>query len=107
MGAAADSSRTAGPRTHRDEFDAVIIGAGVVGAAVAYELSKLGYRTLNIDKLPAAGFGPTSNSCSIVRAHYSSRQGVAMAYEGFFYWQGWDSYLGVNDDFGTAKYVQS
>jgi sarcosine oxidase, subunit beta len=91
----------------RSEFDAIIIGAGVIGAAVAYELSRLGYRTLNIDKLPAAGFGPTSNSCSIVRAHYSSREGVAMAYEGFFYWQDWGPYLGVNDDFGTAKYVQS
>jgi sarcosine oxidase subunit beta len=89
-----------------EQFDAVIIGAGVIGAAVAFELSKRGYRTLNIDKLPAAGFGPTSNSCSIVRAHYSSREGVAMAYEGFFYWQDWARYLGVNDDFGTAKYMQ-
>jgi sarcosine oxidase subunit beta len=107
MGDATESAGTASRGTTRSEFDAVIIGAGVVGAAIAFELSKLGYRTLNIDKLPAAGFGPTSNSCSIVRAHYSSRQGVAMAYEGFFYWQGWESYLGVTDDFGTAKYVQS
>jgi sarcosine oxidase, subunit beta len=89
------------------EVDAIIIGAGVIGAATAFELGKRGYRTLNIDKLPASGYGPTSNSCAIVRAHYSSREGVAMAYEGFFYWQDWERYLGVVDDAGTARYMQS
>jgi sarcosine oxidase, subunit beta len=64
--------------------DAVIIGAGVIGANIAYELTRKGYKTLNIDKLPASGYGPTSASCAIVRAHYSSLDGVAMAYEGFF-----------------------
>lgn len=63
----------------------------MIGAATAFELSLRGYSTLNIDKLPAVGYGPTSNSCSIVRAHYSSRDGVAMAYEGFFYWRDWEA----------------
>jgi sarcosine oxidase subunit beta len=89
------------------EYDAVIIGAGVIGAAIAFELARRGYRTLNVDRLPAAGYGPTSNSCAIVRAHYSSRQGVAMAYEGFFYWRDWDRYLGVVDESGTARYMNS
>ncbi|MEA2322826.1 MAG: hypothetical protein QOD81_2676 [Solirubrobacteraceae bacterium] len=87
------------------EVDAVIIGAGVIGAATAYELAKKGYRTLNIDKLPASGYGPTSASCAIVRAHYSSWDGVAMAYEGFSYWQDWERYLGVVDDAGAARYM--
>src|SRR5690348_3547053 len=104
---AGESGRMEGRSELPARFDAILIGAGVIGAAIAYELSKLGYRTLNIDKHPAAGFGPTSNSCSIVRAHYSSRQGVAMAYEGFFYWQSWERYLGTTDDHGTAKYMQS
>jgi sarcosine oxidase, subunit beta len=90
-----------------EEVDAIIIGAGVIGASIAFELSKRGYRTLNIDRLPAAGYGPTSNSCSIVRAHYSSREGVAMAYEGFFYWQGWPQYVGGGDESGLARYMQS
>jgi glycine/D-amino acid oxidase-like deaminating enzyme len=87
--------------------DAIIIGAGVIGAATAFELAKRGYKTLNIDKLPASGYGPTSNSCAIVRAHYSSHDGVAMAYEGFKYWEDWENYLGVVDDAGTAKYMRS
>ena len=47
--------------------DAIIIGAGVIGAATAFELCKRGYKTLNIDRLPTSGYGPTSNSCAIVR----------------------------------------
>src|SRR5437764_15184088 len=89
------------------DADAIIVGAGVIGAAIAFELTKRGYRTLNIDKLPAAGYGPTGSSCSIVRAHYSSREGVAMAYEGFFYWQDWPQYVGADDESGLAKYMQS
>ena len=85
--------------------DAVIIGAGVIGSNIAYELARKGYKTLNIDKLPAAGYGPTSASCAIVRAHYSSWDGVAMAYEGFSYWQDWENYLGVEDESGLAKYM--
>jgi len=89
----------------RRNADAIVIGAGVIGAAIAFELAKRGYKTLNVDKLPAAGYGPTSNSCSIVRAHYSSWDGVAMAYEGFSYWQDWPNYLEFEDERGFARYV--
>jgi len=86
------------------KYDAIIIGAGIIGAAIAFELAKKGYKTLNIDKLPAAGYGSTSNSCAIVRAHYSTYEGVAFAYEGFFYWQNWAKYLEVEDEAGLAEY---
>ena len=87
--------------------DVVIVGAGVIGSATAFELAKRGYKTLNIDKLPASGYGSTSNSCAIVRAHYSTWEGVAMAYEGFFYWDDWDKYLEVEDERGMAKYMKT
>ena len=86
-------------------YDAIIIGAGIIGCSIAYELTKKGYKTLNIDKLPAAGYGSTSNSCAIVRAHYSTFDGVAMAYEGFFYWKNWAEHLDAEDESGYAKYI--
>ena len=89
------------------KVDAIIIGAGVIGTATAFELGKRGYKTLNIDALPSAGYGPTSNSCAIVRAHYSSFDGVAMAYEGFFYWKSWADYLEAPDESGLAKYMMA
>lgn len=88
------------------EYDAVIIGAGIIGANLGFEMSKAGYRTLNIDKLPAAGYGSTANSCAIVRTHYSTWSGVAMAYEGFHFWKDWANYLEVEDERGVAEFVQ-
>jgi len=87
-------------------FDAIIIGAGIIGSNLGFELSKAGYKTLNIDKLPAAGYGSTSNSCAIVRCHYSTWAGVAMAYEGFLYWKEWEDYLEVADERGSAGFIQ-
>ncbi len=87
-------------------YDAIIIGAGIIGANLGFEMSKAGYKTLNIDKLPAAGYGSTANSCAIVRTHYSTWAGVAMAFEGFHYWQDWDNYLEVEDERGNAGFVQ-
>ncbi|MDH3918421.1 MAG: FAD-binding oxidoreductase, partial [Rhodospirillales bacterium] len=88
-------------------YDAVIVGAGIIGACTAYELSKKGYRTLNIDKLPAAGYGSTGNSCAIIRTHYSTYDGCALAYEGFFYWEDWANYIGVEDESGLAKFYNT
>ena len=89
-----------------ESFDAIIIGAGVIGAAVAFELGKRGWSTLNVDKLPSSGYGSTSNSCAIVRAHYSTFDGVAMAYDGFSYWKDWPNYLEADDERGLALYHQ-
>ena len=39
------------------KYDAIIIGAGIIGASIAFELAKKGYKTINVDKLAAAGAG--------------------------------------------------
>ncbi len=88
-----------------ERYDAIVIGAGIIGANIGFELSKAGYRTLNIDKLPAAGYGSTGNSCAIVRTHYSTWPGVAMAWEGLFYWKDWASYLEFDDERGLAEFI--
>ena len=87
-------------------FDAVVIGAGVIGAATAFELGRRRRRVLCVDKLPAAGFGSTVNSCAIVRFTYSTYTGVAMAYEGLQYWLEWPDYLGTSDESGLVEYRQ-
>ncbi len=90
------------------KYDAIIIGAGVIGAPIAYELSKMGYKTMSVDKLPDAGEGSTAGSCAIVRAHYSTEDGVAFAYEGFKYWLDWENYLDhVKDEKGLAKFMNT
>lgn len=86
------------------KYDAVIIGAGVIGCGVAFEMTKRGYKTLNVDKLGDAGMGSTSGSCAIIRFHYSTIEGVAMAREGYYYWLDWSKYLEKRDPDGLATY---
>ena len=88
-------------------YDAIIIGAGIIGACTAYELAKRGWRTLNLDKLPAAGYGSTGASCAIIRTHYSTLDGAALAYESYFAWDDWPGYLATADERGLAKFVKS
>lgn len=85
-------------------YDAIIIGAGIIGASVAKEMAAQGKKTLSIDKLPEAGYGSTSGSCAIIRTYYSAFETCALAYESWFYWKGWDEYLGVKDEAGAAAY---
>ena len=85
--------------------DVIIIGAGVIGGSTAFELAKRGYKTLNIDKNSDAGAGSTINSCAIVRAHYSTWDGVALAYEGFKYWADYENWLEIKDERGMAKFM--
>lgn len=88
-----------------DRKDVIIIGAGIIGACIGLELSKRGFKTLNIDKLSGAGKGSTAGSCAVIRFHYSTPDGVAMAREGYYYWLDWPKYLGCNDETGLVKYV--
>ena len=60
-------------------YDAVVIGAGIIGASVARELAAKGYRTLSVDRLPAASYGSTANSCAIIRPYYSTVHGSGVA----------------------------
>lgn len=85
------------------KYDAIIIGAGIIGASVAFELAKKGYRTLNVDKLGAAGAGSTINTCAIIRTHYSTLDGTAIAYESYLHWKNWPDYLQVQDERGYAE----
>ena len=89
----------------KDSYDAIIIGAGIIGAATALALARKGWRTLNVDKLPAAGYGSTSASCAIIRPYYSTVDGCAIGWESHFYWRDWADFLGVSDERGLARYI--
>ncbi len=90
----------------KTKYNAIIIGSGIIGCSIAFELSKKGWKTLNVDKLAAAGLGSTANSCAVVRVHYSTLEGTAVAYESYQYWDDWSNYLGVEDPNGLAKFIK-
>lgn len=88
-------------------YDAVIVGAGVIGCSIALGLARKGYRTLNIDRQAAAGYGSTANSCAIVRTHYSTLQGTAMAWESLHHWRDWGGFLGAEASEDLARYRET
>lgn len=87
--------------------DAVVIGTGVIGAAVAHELAQTGLRVVAIDRLGGVGSGSTSSSSSIVRFHYSTFEGVAASWEAKFSWENWPEYLGSRPGESLARYIKT
>jgi len=86
--------------------DGIIIGAGIIGASIAFELCKRGYKTLNVDKLPGAGYGTTGDSCAIIRTNYSTLEGTALAYDAYFDWKNWANHLSLKDEKWLAKFLE-
>lgn len=77
----------------RRTYDAVIVGAGVIGASIALALSRAGWRTLNIDREGMPGHGSTSASAGILRVHAASRDAVVLAAEAMPYWENWADFV--------------
>jgi sarcosine oxidase subunit beta len=89
-----------------DVHDAIVIGAGIVGSCITLELARQGRKVVCLDSNAAAGLGSTSVSCAIVRTHYSTLQGTAMAFEGYHYWRRWPDYLAIDDERGFARFLE-
>ncbi|HCU80364.1 MAG: FAD-dependent oxidoreductase [Chloroflexi bacterium] len=85
---------------------AVVIGAGVIGCSITFELQKKGYSVTCIDRNDKVGWGSTANSTAIVRTCYSTLQGVSLAYEGLSYWKDWENYVQCNHKSDIAKYIK-
>jgi sarcosine oxidase subunit beta len=87
--------------------DILIIGAGVIGCAIALALARRGLNTLNVDALPAAGYGSTSHSSAIIRPFYSHVTSCAIAHESRSRWCNWRDFLDCADERGTAQYHET
>jgi hypothetical protein len=72
---------------------AVVIGAGVIGCSIAFELASKGYEVIAIDKAQGPGQGSTSASSAVVRFNYSTFDAVALAWESFHCWKNWPQHL--------------
>ncbi|NBR99905.1 MAG: FAD-binding oxidoreductase [Actinobacteria bacterium] len=92
---------------YKMKTDVVVIGAGVIGGAVALELAKAGRSVVIVDKGSAAGAGSTSASSAIIRFSYSTHDAVLMAWESASIWENWAEYLGAIDPDGMARFIRT
>ncbi|MBV9872786.1 MAG: FAD-binding oxidoreductase [Frankiaceae bacterium] len=86
---------------------AIVIGAGVVGCSTAWSLARAGLDVVIVERAPRVGMGSTSASSAIVRMHYSTFEGVAVAWEAKQAWEDWPAHLGVVDEAGMARYIET
>ncbi|MGP8010586.1 MAG: NAD(P)/FAD-dependent oxidoreductase, partial [Acidimicrobiales bacterium] len=91
----------------RRESDVIVIGAGVIGSAIALELAKSGFEVVVVDKAGAPGHGSTSSSSAIIRFNYSTFDGVATSWEAKHYWERWPDHVGDTDQSGLASFRQT
>lgn len=74
--------------------EAIVIGAGVVGASVAYHLAERGIETLVLDQNGPAG-GSTARSGALVRCHYPTSLEADLAWESLTqYFEPWGERIG-------------
>jgi sarcosine oxidase subunit beta len=88
------------------ETDVVVVGAGVIGAATAFELARQGRAVTVVDARPAVGAGSTSASSAIVRFHFSTWEGVLTAWESAAMWRDFPRHLGLEPP-GLARFVET
>ena len=84
----------------------VVIGAGVIGSAVALELQRGGHDVTVVDRGPAPGAGSTSASSAIVRYTYSTRDAILLAWESAQRWFDWGEYLAADDRDVLARFIE-
>jgi sarcosine oxidase, subunit beta len=86
-------------------FDAIVVGAGIIGSAICLELSRGGRRVLCVDAGSAAGSGSTGASSAIVRFHYTDAVATTVAWDSYSDWNAWREYVDLPPSEPLATYV--
>ena len=86
-------------------YDAIVIGAGVMGASIAYNLSQRGLKVLILERQTIA-VGATGASSGLVRMHYDVEVDSALAWESFHYFKNWRERIGGECGFTRTGFLQ-
>ncbi|MEJ2597000.1 MAG: FAD-binding oxidoreductase [Anaerolineales bacterium] len=85
--------------------DALIIGAGVHGASLAFHLAQRGVKTMVLERNFLAA-GATGRSSGIVRMHYDLEPESRLAWASFQYFRNWAEMVGGECGFTRTGFVQ-
>jgi len=86
--------------------DVIVLGAGVMGASIAFHLAKRGAgRILVLDKGDVAA-GGSGRSSALVRMHYSYPVEVDLAVKSLAIFRDWKAYVGRDGHFRQTGFVR-
>jgi sarcosine oxidase subunit beta len=86
-------------------YDAIVIGAGVMGASIAHHLSQRGLKVLILERQSVA-VGATGASSGLVRMHYDLEIDSALAWESFHFFRNWRERVGGECGFKRTGFLQ-
>ena len=85
--------------------DAVIIGGGVIGCAIQYQLARLGVANTVLLERDVLGSGSTGRSQAICRMHYSNRITTQLAWQSLQVFADFDARVGGHSGFVRTGYL--
>jgi sarcosine oxidase subunit beta len=85
-------------------IDVIVIGGGINGASITFNLAKEGLKVALIEKDFIAA-GPTGRSSAIIRQHYSNEVTARMALRSLHIFQNFDDVVGGDPDFHQAGFL--
>jgi sarcosine oxidase subunit beta len=88
-----------------ETYDAIVIGAGVMGASIAYNLSQRGLKVLILERQSVA-VGATGASSGLVRMHYDIEVDSALAWQSFHFFKNWRERIGGECGFHRTGFLQ-
>jgi sarcosine oxidase, subunit beta len=87
--------------------EAIIIGAGVMGASLAFHLTRAGLKFVTVlDKTGLCG-GMTAKSGALVRMHYTNEPEARMAFAALRYFQHWRDIVGGDCGFTQTGFIMT
>ncbi|MGZ8564223.1 MAG: NAD(P)/FAD-dependent oxidoreductase [Candidatus Limnocylindria bacterium] len=85
--------------------EAIIVGAGVHGASLAFHLAERGMRPVVLERAVVAG-GATGRSSGIVRMHYDVEAEARLAWRSHAYFSDWATRVGGECGFTIVGFLQ-
>ena len=85
-------------------FDAIVIGAGVIGISTAFHLAERGLKPVILER-KEIGYGATGKSSGLVRMHYDLEVESRLAWESFQYFRDWSERVGGECGFRRTGFL--
>ena len=85
--------------------DVVIIGAGAIGASIAYQLGRRGARDVVVLERDQVGAGSTSKAAGGIRVQFGTRVEIEFSLRGIAFFKRFEDEMGVPCDFHQEGYL--
>src|SRR5687768_2833271 len=89
----------------RTSADAVIIGAGIMGCAIAHALAERGLTDVVVLEMDAIGRGATADAAGGIRQQFSTETNVRLATHSVRVWESFGERFGLDISFRQQGYL--